>query len=59
MKSSIGEGGGNMARTWSPAGEIVGQLRAIEIELGKGLAVVEANDRSAKVTTHVRGRKTR
>ena len=31
-----------MARKLYTAEEIIGQLRAIEIELGKGLAVVEA-----------------
>lgn len=31
-----------MARTRSTAEEIIGQLRIIEIALGKGLAVVEA-----------------
>ncbi len=31
-----------MARTRSTAEEIIGQLRTIEIALGKGLAVVEA-----------------
>ena len=31
-----------MARTRSTAEEIIGQLRTIEIDLGKGLAVVEA-----------------
>ena len=31
-----------MARTQSTAEAIIGQLRTIEIELGKGLAVVEA-----------------
>lgn len=31
-----------MARKWYTAEEIIGQLRTIEIELGKGLGMVEA-----------------
>jgi hypothetical protein len=47
-----------MARTRYSAEEIIGQLRTIEIELGKGLAVVEAC-RKLGITeqTYYRGRK--
>jgi len=41
VKISTGERRG-MARTRYTAEAIIGQLRTIEIELGKGLAVVEA-----------------